>query len=153
MNTQNLRQTNGTLLTVDQKVSIHTNIQSNFLTNLLESSLCDYPDAYVLVTGNINVAGTDDNTKLALRNCSPFRKCRTKINETFIDEAEHINIAMPMYNLIEHSDNYSDTSGIYGSLKEMKWKEILIRLLMVIIFQIIRHHLIIKQVLLQAEMM
>ena len=111
MNTQNLRQTNGTLLTVDQKVSIHTNIQSNFLTNLLESSLCDYPDAYVLVTGNINVAGTDDNTKLALRNCSPFRKCRTKINETFIDEAEHINIAMPMYNLIEYSDNYSDTSG------------------------------------------
>ena len=111
MNTQNLRQTNGTLLTVDQKVSIHTNIQSNFLTNLLESSLCDYPDAYVLVTGNINVAGTDDNTKLALRNCAPFRKCRTKINETFIDEAEHINIAMPMYNLIEYSDNYSDTSG------------------------------------------
>ena len=121
MNTQNLRQTNGTLLTVNQKVSIHTNIQSNFLTNLLESSLCDYPDAYVLVTGNINVAGADDNTKLALRNCAPFRKCRTKINETFIDEAEHINIAMPMYNLIEYSDNYSNISG---SLWQFKRDEI-----------------------------
>ena len=43
--------------------------------------------------------------------CSSFRKRRIEINETFIDEAEHINIAMPMYNLIEYSDNYSDTSG------------------------------------------
>ena len=34
-----------------------------------------------------------------------------QINETFIDDAQHINIAMPIYNLIEHSDNYSDTSG------------------------------------------
>ena len=43
-----------------------------------------------------------------------------QINETFIDESEHINIEMPMYDLIEYSDNYSDTSGVYGSLKEMK---------------------------------
>ena len=34
-----------------------------------------------------------------------------QINETFLDEAEYINIAMPIYNMIEHSDNYSDTSG------------------------------------------
>ena len=102
---------------MNQKVFIHTDIQSNFLKNLLESSLCHYPDAYVLVTGNINVAGADDNTKVALRNCAPFRKCRTKINETFIDEAEHINNAMPMYNLIEYSDNYSDTSGILWNFK------------------------------------
>ena len=83
---------------------------SKFLTNSLESSICDYSDAYILVTGNINVAGAD-NTKVAFKNCSPFRKCRIEINETFIDEAEDINIAMPMYNFIEYSDNYSDTSG------------------------------------------
>ena len=82
-----------------------------FLTNSLESSICDYSDAYILVTGNIAVVGADDNTKVAFKNCAPFRKCRTEINEAFIDEAEHINIAMPMHNLIEYSDNYSDTSG------------------------------------------
>ena len=82
-----------------------------FLTSSLESSLCDYSDAYVLVTRNITVARADDNTKVAFKNCAPFRKCRTEINETFIDEAEHINITMPMHNLIKYSDNYSDTSG------------------------------------------
>ena len=82
-----------------------------FLTSSLESSLCDYSDAYVLVEGNIAVVGANNNTKIASKNCAPFRKCRTEINETFIDEAEHINVAMPMYNLIEYSDNYSDLSG------------------------------------------
>ena len=92
-----------------------------FLTNSLESSICDYSDAYILVTGNINVAGGNINTKVAFKNCSPFRKCRTEISETFIDEAEHINFAMPMYNLIKYSDNYSDTSG---SLWQFKRDEI-----------------------------
>ena len=92
-----------------------------FLTDSLESSLCDYSDAYILVTGNIAVVNGDDNTKFAFRNCAPFRKCRTEISETFIDEAEHINITMPMYNLIKYSDNYSDTSG---SLWQFKRDEI-----------------------------
>ena len=81
-----------------------------FLTSSLESNLCDYSDAYILVTGNITVTGGDENTKVAFKNCAPFRECRTEINETFIDNAERINIAMPMYNLIEYGDNYSDTS-------------------------------------------
>ena len=82
-----------------------------FLTNSLESSLCDYSDAYILVTGNITVTGGDDDTKVAFKNCAPFEKCRTEINETFVIEADIINITVPMYNLIEYSDNYSDTSG------------------------------------------
>ena len=73
--------------------------------------ICDYSDAYVLVTGNIAIVGADDNTKVAIKNCAPFRKCKTDINDTFIDEAEHINIAIRMYNLIKYIDNYSDTSG------------------------------------------
>ena len=92
-----------------------------FLTSLLESNLCDYSNAYILVTGNIAIAGADNNKKVAFQNCSRFRKCRTEINDTFIDEAEHINIAMHMYNLIEYSDNYSDTSG---SLWQFKRDEI-----------------------------
>ena len=82
-----------------------------FLTRSLESNLCDNSDAYILVTGNITVAGGNANTKVAFKNCAPFKRCRTEINETFVDDADFINIAMPMYNLIEYSDNYSDTSG------------------------------------------
>ena len=76
-----------------------------FLTNSLESSFCDYSDAYILVTGNINVTGGDNNTKVVFKNCAPFEKCRTEINETFVDEADIINITMPMYKLIEYSNN------------------------------------------------
>ena len=89
----------------------HNQNPIRFLTNSLESSLCDYSDAYILVTGDITVTGGDDNTKVAFKNCAPFEKCRTEINETFVDEADIINITMPMYNLIECSDNYSDTAG------------------------------------------
>ena len=86
-----------------------------FLTKSIESSLCDYSDAYILVTGNITSGGNE--TKVAFKNCAPFRKCRTEINETFVDESEHINIAMPMYNLIGYSDNYYDTSGSLWQFK------------------------------------
>ena len=84
----------------------------------IESSLCDYSDAYILVTGNITSGGND--RKAAFKNCAPFRTWITQINETFVDEAKHINITMPMYNLIEYSDNYSDTSG---SLRQFKRDE------------------------------
>ena len=92
-----------------------------FLTSSLESSLCDYSDAYILVTGNIRITRANNNIKAVFKNCAPFKNCRTEINETFVDKTEHINIAMPMYNLIEYSDNYSDTSG---SLWQFKRDEI-----------------------------
>ena len=91
-----------------------------FLTSSLESSLCDYSDAYILVTENINVTGGDNNRKVAFKNCAPFKKCRSEINETFVDEAVHVNIAMPMYNLIEYNDNYSDTSRSLWQFKRDK---------------------------------
>ena len=96
-----------------QKIANLLNSSENepikFLTRSIESSLSDYSDAYILVKGNINSGGND--TKAIFKNCAPFRKYRAEINETFIDEAEHVNIVIPMYNLIEYSDNYSDTSG------------------------------------------
>ena len=83
------------------------------------------------MTGNIsvkrrNVADTADIalgaiTQVVFKNCSPFEKCRTEINETFVNETDFITITMPMYNLIEYSDNYSDTSG---SLWQFKRDEI-----------------------------
>ena len=96
-------------------------IRIMFLTSLLESSLCDYSDAYVLAKGNITVTGRNANKKVAFKNCAPFKECRRETNETFVDETEHIYIAMPMYNLIEYRDNYSDISG---SLWQFKRDEI-----------------------------
>ena len=84
---------------------------TKFLTSSLESSLCYYSDAYILVTGNITVTPNDAATQVVFKNYAPFEKCRTEINETFIDEADFINITMPMYNLIDYSVNFSSTSG------------------------------------------
>ena len=96
------------------------NDEIKFLTRSIESSLCDYSDVYILVTRNITATPNNAVTQVVFKNCAPFEKCRTEINETF-DEATHINITMPMYNLIEYSDNYSDTSG---SLWQFKRDEI-----------------------------
>ena len=63
------------------------------------------------MTGNITATPNNAATQVVFKNCASFEKCRTEINETFIDEATHINITMPMYNLIEYSDNYSSTPG------------------------------------------
>ena len=81
-----------------------------FETETIKSSLCDYSDALILVTGNITV-NADNNTDVAFKNCITFSTYAKKINDIFVDEVNHIYIAMPMYNLIEYSDNYSDTSG------------------------------------------
>ena len=68
----------------------------------------------------INVTGGDANAKVAFKNCAPFEDCRTEINDPFVDYADFINITMPMYNLIEYSDHYSDFMEVYGILKEIK---------------------------------
>ena len=90
-----------------------------FETETIKSSLCDYSDAFILVTGDI--LGTADNdADVAFKTCAPFCACKTKINDVIIDEPNHIYIAMPMYNLIEYSDNYSDTSGHLWQFKRDK---------------------------------
>ena len=77
---------------------------------IIKSSHCDYSDAFILVTGDITVTA-DNNKDVAFRHCAPFSTCKTEINRVFINKANHIYVAMPLYNLIEYSDNYSDTSG------------------------------------------
>ena len=108
---QDLQQKKWYIIDSESKANYSHENPIKFLTSSLESSLCDYSDAYILVTGNINITGGDNNTKVAFKNCAPFKKCRTEINETFTDDAEHVNILMPMYNFIEYSDNYFNTSG------------------------------------------
>ena len=107
LKSQNLLQKSGMSQTVKQQKQGDT---IKFETETIKSNLCDYSDAFILVTGN-NTVNADNDTDVVFKNCAPFSTCTTKINDVFADEANHIYIAMPMYNLIEYSDNYSDTSG------------------------------------------
>ena len=87
---------------------------------MLRSNLCDYVDAYILVKGTIAITGDGDddaakrlderNKGVVSKNCVPFTKCISRINNRDIDTDRDIDIVMPMYNLIEYSDNYSKTS-------------------------------------------
>ena len=88
-----------------------------FETETIKSSHCDYSDAFVLVTGNI-IGTANNNTDVAFKNCASFSTCTTKVNDVFVDEANHIYIAMPMYNLIEYSNNSSVTSGRLWQFKK-----------------------------------
>ena len=82
-----------------------------FETKVIKPNLCDYSDAYVLVTGDIKVAAVAANTNVALKNCAPFPRCVTHINDEHVETADNLDIIMSMYNLIEYSDNYADSSG------------------------------------------
>ena len=95
------------------------NKQIKFKTSMLRSSLCDYSDAYILVKGNITVNNTaaaeaaadNTNKKVIFENCASFTNCKSKINNTQIDNEQNIDIVMLVYNLIEHSEHYSKTTG------------------------------------------
>ena len=80
-------------------------------TRVLKPNLCDYAEAYILVDGTIRGTGGDNNTRLVLKNCAPFTKCNLEINDEHVDTAENLDIVMPMYNLIEYSDNDQDLSA------------------------------------------
>ena len=95
-----------------------------FKTPMLRSDLCDYADAYVLVNGTITVTVNGDNNNannirdkknrpLILKNNAPFISCITKINNELIEDAEDLDIVMPMYNLLEYSKNYRKTIGSF----------------------------------------
>ena len=88
-----------------------------FLTRSIESSLCDYSDAYISVTGNITSTPNNAAIQVIFKNCAQFGKCSTEIDGTLVGEADFINITMPMYNLIEYSDNYPETSGSLWNFK------------------------------------
>ena len=82
-----------------------------FETKVIKSNLCDYSDANILLTGNITATGGDPNTRIAFENCSPFTKCIIHKKDEYVDNADNLDLTMPMCNLTEYSDNYSDTSG------------------------------------------
>ena len=103
----------------ESRGTYNLNSQIKFKTTMLKSSLCDDSDIYVHVKETITVNNTaaadtdanNTNKKVIFRNCAPFTICISEINNTQVDNAEDIDAVMPMYNVIEYSDNYSKTSG------------------------------------------
>ena len=76
-----------------------------FETKVIKSSLCDYSDAYIFATGDITATGGVENTNVVSKNCAPFTKCVTHINNEDIDTTNNIDFIIPMQNLTEYSDN------------------------------------------------
>ena len=69
----------------------------NVLTKSIESSLCDYSDAYNLVTGNNKATANTVATQVVFKNCAPSEDCRKESNDTFVDYANFLNITMPIF--------------------------------------------------------
>ena len=90
----------------------NVNKEIRFKTSTLRSDLCDFSVAYIVVKGNITVTSPNNAKKkkkkksVTFKNNAPFINCITKINGIKIDNAEDLNVVMPMYNLLEYSKNY-----------------------------------------------
>ena len=86
-----------------------------FKTPMLRSDLCDYADAYILINGTITVVRNQtrdrQNKPVILKNNAPFVSCITRINNELIEDADDLDMVMPMYNLLEYSKNYRKTIG------------------------------------------
>ena len=73
--------------------------------------LYHYADAYIFINGDITVAGGAGDTKVAFKNCHPFTKCKIHLNDEHVEDSDNLDIIMNMYNLIEYSDNYEDSTA------------------------------------------
>ena len=94
------------------------NSDIRFKTKQLRNDLCDFNDAYIVVTGKIIVTspGNDANQynrKVSLKNSAPFFNCILKINNQLIEDAQDLDIIMPMYNLLNYSKNFRKTTGSF----------------------------------------
>ena len=96
--------------------------QIRFKTSMLRSDLCDFSDAYIVVKGEVTVTGVSNNSKknrpLAFKNNPPFTNYISKINNVLIDNAEDLDVVMPMYNLMEYSKNYRKTTGAWNYYRD-----------------------------------
>ena len=93
----------------------NVNKETRIKISMLRSDLCDFSDVYIAVEGDITFEGDNDankwNENLAFKNNAPFINCISKIDGVKIDNAEDIDVVMPMYNLLDYSKNYRKTTG------------------------------------------
>ena len=93
--------------------------QIKFKTSIIRSRLCDYSDAYFHVKGTIIVPDTwtqdapayNKNKKVIFKSSAPFTNCIRELDNTLVDDAHNIDFVMPMSNLLDYSNIYSETSG------------------------------------------
>ena len=98
----------------ESRGTYHVNSQIKFKTSMLRSSLCDYSEAFILVSATIRVSNTvaqvaeaNNRKNIIIKNCTPFTNCISEINNIQIDNAKDIDIVTPMHSLIEYSGSYS----------------------------------------------
>ena len=146
------RTSNWVEINEESRGAYNINSQIKFKTTMLKSSLCDYSDAYIIVKGTISVTNTaaagaaanNINKKVIFKNCAPFTNCISEINNTQIDNAKDIDIVMPMYNLIEYSDNYAKQQEVYGNIVKIYQPELIIMKLFFLQRTILLIHLTLK---------
>ena len=85
---------------------------------MLRPDLCDFSDAYIIVKGTITLTKTNRrgfidkrNRFLAFKNDAPFTNCISKINNVLIDTVDDLDVVMLMYDLIQYSKNYRNTTS------------------------------------------
>ena len=88
---------------------MHSAIKFN--TEIVKPFLCDYSDAYILVTGDIKLQNGNDATRVAIKNCHPFTKVFFKLNNSQVNTAGNLDLTMNLYNMQEYSENYADTTA------------------------------------------
>ena len=114
----------------DESRGNYANSDIIFKITMLRSNLCDYADSYILGKGTITITGAGDNAGerqaderdkgVTFKNCVRFTKCISRINNTDIDNAHDIDIVIPIYKLIEYSNNYSKKPlEVYGNTTKM----------------------------------
>ena len=101
--------------------------QIRFKTLKLRSDLCDFSDAYIVVKGTVTLTKTNGsetidirNRFIAFKNNPPFTNCISKIYNVLIDNAEDLDVVMPVHNLLEYSYNYRKKQAVFGIITEMR---------------------------------
>ena len=89
-----------------------------FKTPQIRDDLCDFNDAYIVVTGKITVTNpginiNDYDRKVSLKSSAPFFNCILKINNQLIEDAQDLDIVIPMFNLFYYSKNSRKTTGSF----------------------------------------
>ena len=100
----------------------HTNKKTGIKTSVLRSDLCDCSDAYIIVKGTITVVRPNNkkrNKVVTFKNNASFINSISKINAVKIDNAEDLDVEMPMYILLEYSKIYKERQVVYAIIRDM----------------------------------
>ena len=88
------------------------NKNKSFKISMLRSDLCDYSNECIVVKEKKDLlapaANENDQAEkvVAFKNKAPFSSCILKTNSTLIENAEELDIVMPMYHRSEYSQNF-----------------------------------------------